>query len=201
MSFFDAQPPWSPPPEPDYRPPEWSQPPDHILPATVALDLVIASRDGFAAWVAAVLVYPTGLLFELAIVRRDRPAPDALRRPWFMQPGEPDGPRFGVGFADGRKAVVGRPVDGPGSRPDIMLSNNGGGGSDRRWTGRMWLWPLPPPGPLTFAFAWPDQGIDEATVDIDAPLLRAAAGRARELWPDDRPGHAAGGGWTGYAPG
>jgi hypothetical protein len=58
---------------------------------------------------------------------------------------------------------------------------------------------------LTVAFAWPEQGIDETTVDIDAAPLRAAAARARELWADDRSGfpdpRSSGGGWTAYAPG
>jgi hypothetical protein len=174
------------------------------MPAAVALDTLIISRDGVAAWVAAALAYPTGVCFDLVLVRRHRPTSSAAHHPWFMRPGDADGPRFGIGFADGRKATVDRPLGGPESRPDIVLSNQGGGGSDRRWTGRMWLWPLPPPGPLTFAFAWAEQGVDETTVDIDAAPLLAAAARARELWADDRPGfpgpQSAGGGWTSYAP-
>lgn len=205
MSFFDAQPARPEPPEPDYRPPEWCQPPDNVMPAAVALDALIVSRDDVAMWVAAALVYPNGLLFELVLVRRERPAVGAVDRPWFMALGDPDGPRFGIRFADDRKATVDRPPRGPGGRPDIALSNHGSSASGRRWTGRMWLWPLPPPGPLTFAFAWPEQGIDETTVDIDAAPLRAAAARARELWADDRPGfpdpRSSGGGWTAYAPG
>jgi hypothetical protein len=137
------------------------------------------------------------------VVRRDRPRPGALHRPWFAPPGDPDGPRFGVGFADGRKATTDR-YGRPGGRPEIVLAHQGGGGSDRRWTGRMWLWPLPPPGPLTFAFAWAEQHIDETTTSIEPAPLLAAAARARELWPDDRPPSpdpSAGGGWTSYTSG
>lgn len=186
MSFFEAPPTPPEPPESDYRPPPWVQPPENVMPATVALDTLIISRDGFAAWVSAALVYPTGLLFELVLVRRDRFPGRALSRPWFMAPGDPDGPRFGIGFADGRKATADRP-GGLEGRPDIVLSNHGSSASDRRWTGRMWLWPVPPLGPLTFAFAWAEQGVQEKTADVDAAPLVEAAARARALWPDDRP--------------
>jgi hypothetical protein len=103
-----------------------------------------------------------------------------------MAADDPDGPRFGIGFADGRRAVADRMGSHEG-RPDIALTSHGSSASDRRWTGRMWLWPVPPPGPLTFAFAWAEQGVQETTVEVDAATLAEAAGRARELWPDDRP--------------
>jgi hypothetical protein len=186
VSFFDAQPVRDEPPEPDYRPPEWSQPPDNVMPASVALDALIVSHDNVAAWVAAALVYPSGLLFELVLVRRERPAAGSLHRPWFMGLDDVDGPRFAIGFADGRRATVGRPGRREG-RPEIVLSPQGGGGSDRRWTGRMWLWPLPTPGVMTFAFAWAEQEVEETTVDVDTAPLLAAADRAGELWADDRP--------------
>jgi hypothetical protein len=174
------------------------------MPAAVAMDVLIVSRDDFAAWISTALVYPTGLVFELVLMRRDRFPAQALHRPWFMAAGGPDGPRFGIGFADGRKATADRP-GGHEGRPDIVLSSHGSSASDRRWTGRMWLWPLPPLGRLTFAFAWAQQGVQETTVDVDAAPLTEAAARARALWPDDRPSTpeppSAGGSWTAYAPG
>jgi len=106
-----------------------------------------------------------------------------------MLPGPPGAPRFGVGFADGRKAVLGAALGGSAidRATGAALHPMGSSHSQRRWEGRFWLWPLPPPGPLTLAFAWPDEGVDEATVEIDAAPLVAAGARARELWPDDRP--------------
>jgi hypothetical protein len=203
VSFFDATPVPPVPPEPDYRPPEWLQPPDNVMPAAVALDTLIVSRDDIAAWISTALVYPTGLVFELVLMRRAPFPARALPRPWFMAPGDPDGPRFGVGFSDGRKATADRPGAHEG-RPSIALGSHGSSASDRRWTGRMWLWPLPPPGRLTFAFAWAEQGVQETTVDVDAAPLAEAAARTRTLWPDDRPAApespSAGGSWTGYAP-
>ena len=51
----------------------------------------------------------------------------------------------------------------------------------------MWLWPLPPAGPLTFVCAWPAEGIEEISAQIDAAPILEAASRAIELWPDERP--------------
>jgi hypothetical protein len=188
VSFFDVVPPPEPPREPEYRPPEWVHPPDNVMPATCALDALIVRRDDLAVWVADALAYPTGLVFELVAVQRHGSPPERRDRPWFFHPGTPESPRFGVGFADGRRASFDRGLrhgaDGP---PDIMLTFNGGGGTDRRWNGRMWLWPQPPEGPLTFAFVWPEQGVEEITVEIDSHPVRAAAARAVELWPDERP--------------
>jgi hypothetical protein len=48
-----------------------------------------------------------------------------------------------------------------------------------------WVWPLPPPGPVTFVCAWPRWEIPESRTDLDAgPILEAAA-RATDLWPED----------------
>jgi hypothetical protein len=202
MGFFDADPAHEPPPEPEYRPPEWSQPPENVMPAAVALDALIVRRDDVAVWMADALAYPTGLAFGVVVVRRHRPPPHQRHRAWFMGPGEPGGPRFGAGFADGRRTAIDRALRSrdPGP-PQIVLSHRGGGGSDRSWHGAMWLWPLPPEGPLTFAFAWPEEGVEEVTVDVDSAPIRAAAARAVELWPEERPPvpPAGGGGWTAYA--
>jgi hypothetical protein len=82
-----------------------------------------------------------------------------MTAPWFFGSDETAGPRFGLQFADGRKVFVQRPSDHnplhvepdhPTLRP---LSGSGGEHVSRA---DMWLWPLPPAGPLTFVCAWPD---------------------------------------------
>ena len=62
-----------------------------------------------------------------------------------------------------------------------------GGGAPRTMFQHMWLWPLPLPGDLTFAFAWPKAGVPEHVVSIEAAPLLEAAHRAEELWADHRP--------------
>lgn len=48
----------------------------------------------------------------------------------------------------------------------------------------MWLWPIPAEGPLTFAFRWPAQGVEETTVAVDTAPLREASARAAAWWPE-----------------
>jgi hypothetical protein len=95
--------------------------------------------------------------------------------------------RFGVGFADGRKATnlerhrdfEGGPTPDP---PALRL---------RRWEGYdllsqevdAWVWGLPPPGPLAFVCEWPARHIPESRTEVDAGLVLEAAGRATALWP------------------
>jgi hypothetical protein len=47
-------------------------------------------------------------------------------------------------------------------------------------THRYWLWPLPPPGPVTFSCRWPAYGIDRSDVVVDG--VHAAARRSQPLW-------------------
>ncbi len=95
--------------------------------------------------------------------------------------------RFGIEFSDGRKATTldwerlrppGEPPRGP------VLTMLGGGGDDRRWDQRYWVWPLPPPGPLAFVCEWPALGIALSRVDVDAELVLEAAARAEPLWTE-----------------
>jgi hypothetical protein len=207
MSFFGQEPPPPPPPEPEYRPPAWSGAPENVLPAAVAINAILARTDRVGVWISDARVYPTGLSFAVALVRREpQDLHDRPHHPFLMHGPAQDGdPRFGVAYADGRKAVAGAP--GPrtaGEERSIVLSQGGGGGSQRRWEGRFWLWPLPPEGPLTFAFTWPEEGIGETTVEVDAGPIRDAAGHVVELWPDDRPlppppGESGAGGWQCYS--
>lgn len=185
MSFFGEPPPTSPAP-PDYRTPEWIAPPENVIPATVALDAVLVRRPDLAIWVADALVFPTGLSFGINVHRRAR----ADAPPPFFAPGAGDDLRFGLQLADGRKVIV-RPLGD--MRPYLerpyqpVLRPRSGSGGRNRTRADMWLWPLPPPGPLTFVCEWPSERVEETSVQIDAGPVVAAAGRAIEMWPDDRP--------------
>jgi hypothetical protein len=190
MSFFD-EPEAVPAPPPSYRTPEWIGPPENVIPATVALDVVLVQRAVLAIWIADALVFPAGLTFAINVQRRQpsqrQPAPEP---PVFFGPVEPGGPRFGLQLADGRKVVVQRlgemrPFLRQPDHPILRPRSGSGGGHLSRAT--MWLWPLPPAGPLSFVCAWPAEGIDETSAQIDTGPLLAAGARAVEMWPDDRP--------------
>ncbi|MCW2996158.1 MAG: hypothetical protein JWQ18_3653 [Conexibacter sp.] len=204
MPFFDELPP---PPAPEahveYRSPPWTGPPETVVLATAALDVLLARTADWAAWLGGVAVAPTGFELTLTVLGRVAALEPQAMAPRLDGAGEAS-PRFGVGFADGRKAVGGdrhlheRRLTGDAAK-EIVLWPRGGSGGRRRWTQSFWLWPLPPPGPLTFALSWPAEGIDEVLVEVDSGPIREAAGRAVELWPDDRPLPPVGGsGWTRY---
>jgi hypothetical protein len=95
--------------------------------------------------------------------------------------------RFGVQFADGRKATnLDRPSYDPDREPDRpVLNQHGGGGGGLAWDMGHWVWPLPPPGPFTFVCEWPARGIAESRAEIDAGSILEAAGRAVTFWPDE----------------
>jgi hypothetical protein len=175
MSFFEQDPPPV-PDEPEPRQPEWAAPPENVAGATVPFDLVLANTGAVAVVVGGMTAYPNGITFTVRVLRRE-PGPDDL----FLRlhhPG-PGGLRLGVELADGSRVLAERGGD-PGEGP--MLTSRGGGGGGLAYEIEYWLWPLPPDGPLRFACAWPDEGVEETTAELEAPI-REAAGRAVELWP------------------
>jgi hypothetical protein len=203
MSFFDDVDP--PPPAPEhveYRSPPWFEAPATVMPVTVALDVLLARTPDWAVWVGGAAVTPSGITFTVTVLGRiGTLQPDAMAP---LLDGE-GAPRFGVGFADGRKAVAGdrrqhkRPPTGDAECEIALWPRNGNAGA-RRWAQAYWLWPLPPSGPLTFALSWPEVGIEATTVEVDTGPLHEAAARAVELWPDERPlPPESGSGWIGYA--
>lgn len=158
------------------------------MPATVVLDQLLARTPTVAVWVADALAFPSGLAFCLTIQWAGRKQPDG---PVLWARGVPGGPRFSIELADGRSVSAAfRPADGAPSRAEgPLLLPRAGGATGYRERADLWLSPLPPPGRLTFAFEWPNEGIAESRQSIDGGSLREAVGRAVELWPDDRPVH------------
>jgi hypothetical protein len=204
MEFFDAprsapesEPPWI---EPEPKP--WHGPPTRTLPGRLADTLVLAHTHRVAVVVGDLAAYPTGFTFSVqTIARRFDPREwsrfDALNIGPLPRAATGELPpellRFGVQFADGGRATsldayVGTAAD-PDEPPQPPLlqprSGSGGGG---QWRHDVWVWPLPPAGPLTFACEWPALDIALSRRDLDAERLQEAAGRSRLLWDDDDPG-------------
>jgi len=98
----------------------------------------------------------------------------------------PDGTlRFGVQFADGSKATnAGHhfPEKDEDAPQGPVMNPGGGGGGGGSWRQDMWVWPLPPPGPLTFAAEWTDAGIPLTLRQIDSKMLLEAADRAQMIF-------------------
>jgi hypothetical protein len=196
MSFFE---PPAPPPGPVARavavsPPPWLGPPHNVLPGIAPVELVIARTDETIVALAGIHAYPAGFGFTLCLRLRNVSAREEQQFPYLLDripfEGDPlpdELLRFGVQFADGRKATnLDRPSYDPEHEPDHpVLSQHGGGGGGSAWDMEHWVWPLPPPGPFAFVCEWPARGIAEARVEIDAGSILEAAGRAWTFWPDD----------------
>ena len=97
--------------------------------------------------------------------------------------------RFGVRFADGRQAAQDDDAGLRGGRGPMLVvirSESSSGGPDDREDVRLtlWIWPLPPPGPLTMTCSWPCRELHDASLILDADAIRAAAGQAQAFWPE-----------------
>jgi hypothetical protein len=176
-------------------PPPWAGPPHNVLPGVVPMELLIARTDETAVAVVGIRAYPTGFAFTLSLRVRHLSIREQQQFPYLLDHGPfEDDPvpdeflRFGVQFADGRKATnLDWPAFGHEERePDPpVLAQGGGGGGGQFWDEERWVWPLPPAGPLAFVCEWPGRGIAESRMEPDARLILEAAGRAVTLWPDD----------------
>jgi len=187
----------------DYSTPEWLEAPEDFVAGVVPVELVLGRSDEAAVFITRIAAYPVGFEFDAELVTRE-----PTRGDHFELMHDPDRPRdeippelvrLGVAFADGRRTTsLGSPLGGstmttlvatdedesPDPARDIYMTSGGGSGSARRSTTSYWVWPLPPPGPLTFACEWPKLGIDEGTAEVDATIVREAAGRARSVWSE-----------------
>jgi len=197
MSFFE--PPARPPADAAramvVSPPAWLGPPHNVLPGIAPVQLIIARTDETVVAITGIQAYPAGFSFTLSLRLRNLSVREERRNPYPFDDTElEDDPltdqslRFGVQFADGRKATtLDRPsYDPQGQAPDRpVLMQHGGGGGGAAWDMEHWLWPLPPAGPFAFVCLWPGRGIAESRAEIDAGSIVEAAGRALTLWPDD----------------
>jgi hypothetical protein len=196
MSFFE--PPLSRPEPAAERSPDWIGPPNNVFGAVLPLALLVAHSDKAAVRIESATVYPSGVQFALDL-RWKSSAWRLLSRgdPWEYRPsdtGELPEELFRAGFqfADGSKVTtlrnglprgLGEALDWAAQKPDgPVLVRRGRGGTGLRWVQDVWLWPLPPAGPLAFVCEWPALGVDLTGAHIDSTLFHQAAGRSESLW-------------------
>ena len=200
MSFFEPPPPPPEPPEAHVQP-VWVGPPDNMFGVPFPLSVVLARTGDVALHVHSGLSYPAGIEFSLQLLQREHPR-DHLHGPihdWHRGRHEgalePHVLRFGIELADGRKATVfdAFPSGLEGEPGGPVLVQRGGGGGDRRYDMRFWLWPLPPPGALAFVAEWPAQGVALTRESVDTKPILEAAARVEELWSDGSPSGGSGG--------
>jgi hypothetical protein len=196
MGFFDHalhRPPA--PTEPRQRQramPGWVKP-EAEVPRVVELATVLARSEKAAVALGQVRAYSSGFEFDLFAVLRRAELRSYPFWPIIEVHGDEIVPsdilRIGLQFADGavltnvdRRVGDADPGDGP---RGPMLTSGGSHAGQRRQDATFWVWPLPPPGPLTFVVEWPARQIPESRHEIDASLILDAAARVIELWPGE----------------
>jgi hypothetical protein len=192
--FFEPLPP--PPEEPERErraQPPWVEKPRGIMPGGVPLELVLAREPKLAVVLCRLGACPDGFEADLIVLgseELDEEVSGALfgmhtpRRRRGQRVDPASAVRFGVQYADGSKAELERNWHGRESRPEgPVIRTRGGQGNDGEWLQRLWFWPLPPPGTVTFALEWPSQGIELRLHEVDAAPIREAAERALAPMP------------------
>jgi hypothetical protein len=208
-SFFPPVPAGGAPEEADQDLPwmraDWEGPDWHTRPGLCPLSVVLGRSATTAVLVEGARAYPAGVVLRLVVQLRER-GREARRRVLSALDvthgrGQldlelpPGGLRWGVELADGQRVTTvddyrawnARPGEwDPDWLPDRPTLTGLGrpsvwGGA---WSRDVWLWPLPPPGPLRLVCAWPDRGIPETSTTVDAGPLRQAAAQAEPLWED-----------------
>lgn len=158
-------------------------PPPGWLGGFVPLRLVLVRDARRAITISDITAFRTGV--SLMVTHRTRlPELAGAGGPGGFGPPGLATARLGIAFADGSKWQSGQPFfarpDTPPPAPYVQFL--GGGGSRDHQRLELWVWPLPPSGPVTFAFAWPDENVDETTVDVDGDVFRTAADEAQQVW-------------------
>jgi hypothetical protein len=207
-SFFAPVPESVPPEEIDelasVRNPVWSCPPQDVRPGVVALSVELGRSESTAVLLEGARAYDEGVVLRIVVVIREA-TPLAARRRVFEQLDithgrgslhlslPAGGLRWGFEFSDGQRVTTlndspwvempggvdpakwdpGHPVLEVLSRPAIFAQS---------WSRDVWLWPLPPAGPLRVVCAWPDREVRETSTTFDATQLRIAAAQATLLW-------------------
>jgi hypothetical protein len=186
VPFFEPRPPVDEPARAPWRPPLWDRPSEGTLGALLPVGEIVARGDAVVASIDHLRVYPNGFGIDLLILRN----PDVAQRedPHLrMRPG--NWPRIGVRFADGRTA--GREAgfgarsfdmrkDPAGVPTSLVMHPMGGGGGGAEYHMRVWVFPLPPDGPMDIYVQI--GALPEGHVTIDGARVREAAGRAHVIW-------------------
>lgn len=179
---------------------EWMREPEDQIAGVVPVGLELAASDTTVIAITHFAAYPQGFGFHFHTVTSVDVGEVCASA---VEGGGGESHdlalRFGVEFADGRRAdartswimredeeslqIPAMPERLP-PDPDLEVFITAGGvaGYDRRFAGGCWVWPLPPPGPLTFWTGWPAAGLPIRPTRIDAGPVVAAAAASWRLW-------------------
>ena len=153
---------------------------------------MLACSDAVAVFLHGIACYASGFAFTLEVTYRYEPPEDEEPRHhplgmWGPRPRE-GADRFGIGYSDGRRATLDErhPPQPPSSTGPLTILQGGGHGGRGHYSGELWVQPLPPPGPVTFAVEWAAEAIDETLATSEGERFAAAAKRSERIFPPRR---------------
>lgn len=181
MSVFRKKPPLR--PALQRRVPRPWDPPQTEFPGIVPINALQLGRSEQAAIaITGMSAYSNGFEFVVtALIHPGAPGFEAETPDHGMLASKPY--QISLQLSDGRMVTSGRPH--PDSEPtEPILRPRGGRGTSHYQHSQLWVWPLPPSGPLEFICHWPTLGTGENRVGINAQLILDAARRSIQLWPE-----------------
>jgi hypothetical protein len=163
------------------------------VPEVVPVNEIVHRSDKAVAQLDHLRVYPNGFTINLLILTNPH-LEEARPESRMLVTGGVGmvhrGPRIGVRFADGRTA--GREAaflghldvakDDRGVPTEPILTMVGGGGGSHGWYCSVWVFPLPPDGPLEVYVELPATDASESKVVLDGAVVRSAGERAKVIW-------------------
>jgi hypothetical protein len=161
------------------------------LPGYLDTDVLLAASDDAAVTMHGIACYPAGFAFTLETVTRyeiEGPSEETEGGEWPFDAWWTDQPataHLRIEYGNGSRGVLeawSEPLKKVNT--DIAITLGGGGGRAGHHAHEIWVQPLPPPGPAAFICAWEPVGIPETRHEIGGELFRAAAARAKRIFPD-----------------
>lgn len=184
--------------------PVWAGPPPDVRPGVVALSVELARSDSTVVLVEGARAYPSGVVLRLVVMVPEPGGADGRylfdqldvthgRGNLNVVAPQDGGLWWGFEFSDGSRVTTAD--DPPWTRvpegvepdrwtPDRPLFEALGRPARYagQWSRELWLWPLPPPGPIRAECTWRDRRITESVVTFDAAEIREAVARCTALW-------------------
>jgi hypothetical protein len=190
VSFFEPLPEREPDPGPrTWAAPVWDRPSEGTLPAIVPVGQIVGRSETAVVAVESLGVYPNGFTISIVVLpdpHLDRGARHTTLVAGLDMPVHDRYPRVGVRFADGRTAgrdvLIVPPRDADGIPTEPIITMLGGGGGSRGYHFQVWVFPLPPDGPLDLYVVAPGDDGTEARLTLQGADVRAAAERAVVIW-------------------
>ncbi|GAB2648934.1 hypothetical protein ABI214_02770 [Prescottella soli] len=162
--------------------------PEDEIPVILHGGCIPARTDDVALWIDNIHVFSTGIEFTIRARYRSAAQVEVFGLGPDTHP-HTNGARLhlAVAYPDGRLATNTVDFRSPPHDPNQpYLSSGSAISGEASAYARHFLSPLPPPGPLTVAFALPEASIGEHRLILDgSAILEAAAGVVR-LWPPEQ---------------